>query len=88
MILPVGMFAGLRRVTLVALAEIPLVIILVVIIPGIALQPFLPGGFARLQALLKTVNASVGGVLAATVEQSTKVSVPASRRGAPPVRDP
>lgn len=72
MILPVGLLAGLRRVTLVALAEVPLVIILLVIIPGVAVQPFLPGGFARLQALLKMVNTSVNGVLAATADPSGK----------------
>lgn len=77
MVVPYGMVAGLRRVALVALAEIPLVIILVVIIPGLALQPFLPGGFTRLQVLLKTVNASVTGVLAATLEQGGKVTQPA-----------
>ena len=77
MIVPVGMLAGLRRVALVALAELPLVIILLVIIPGIAVQPFLPGGFARLQALLKLVNVSVNGVLAATAEQGGKPARPA-----------
>ena len=80
MIPPVGVLAGLRRVTLLALAEIPLVIILLVIIPGIAVQPFLPGGFARLQALLKTVNTSVNNVLAATADASPKAAVPAGTR--------
>lgn len=79
MIAPFALLSGLRRVALVALAEMPLVIILVVIIPGIAIQPFLPGGFGRLQALFKIVNLSVNNVLASTAEQ---VGAPKSiRRG-------
>lgn len=96
MIATVGMFAGLRRVVLLALAEIPLVIILMVIIPGIAVQPFLPDGFARLQALIKMANVYVNSVLTATADHGgapkgcsamttsgtgSRLSVPGPRRG-------
>lgn len=69
MIDPVGMLAGLRRVALVALAETPMMVILVVAVPWLTVQLFLPGGLVRLQKVIDMVHTYMISVLKATADQ-------------------